>query len=86
MMTSIIEARPCKPGKPVADLSYTKEEAKKLLPKVGDRLIHTATVSDKYQAPRPEECVVIFVHTEHLWYMVKYKDGFRECFKVPLQK
>lgn len=84
MITSIIEARPCKPGKPMEDNSYTRAQAKKLLPKVGDRLMHTATVSDKYQAPEPEECRVIFVHTAHLWYMVEYKNGFRECFKVPL--
>lgn len=84
MITSIIEARLCNPGKPMEAKSYTRASAKKLLPKVGDRLIHTATVGDKILAPAPEECNVIFVHTAHLWYMVEYKNGFRECFKVPL--
>lgn len=63
----------------------TKEEVRAAMPKVGDRIIRkpnmTKELSDK--APRPQPCVVEYVHTENLWYRVRFDNGARECFKAP---
>lgn len=64
----------------------TKEEARNLLPKVGDILMKPPTMSNKAacDTPQPQKCEVIGVNHAHLWYRVKFlKSGTIECYKVP---
>lgn len=63
-----------------------KYEVARLLPKVGDKfrkaptivylrgMTHNATV---------QECEVVEVNRAHLWYRVRFANGFTECYKVP---
>jgi hypothetical protein len=65
----------------------TKQEARSLLPKVGDVRKEIKTVFDKITRPEPRECVVVEVHPDHLWYRVRFTDcGATECYKVPETK
>lgn len=61
------------------------EEARELLPEVGDRLERAPTLSKMHyrwqQAPRP--CTVVEVNRKHLWYRVVFDNGLTECYKVP---
>lgn len=81
--TKVIEAKSPSGGKPWVDNSYTQRAAQKLLPKVGETLIRTPNVSDKVKTANPTKCKVVYINTAHLWYMVVFENGFRECFKVP---
>lgn len=58
------------------------EEARALLPRVGDRLMLVPTLHKKSQfaVAYPSPCVVEYVHREHLWYKVRFDAGFTECF------
>lgn len=60
---------------------------KVLLPKVGDQRLESPTVTavpGKTEEMRKlQPCRVIEVNTEHLWYMVQFENGVRECYKVP---
>lgn len=39
---------------------------------------------DGAKKPHPERpCRVIYVNPRHLWYMVQFANGLRECYKVP---
>ena len=64
--------------------------ARSLLPKVGDirtelpTMFATPGKTDDLRKPLP--CKVVLVNTAHLWYMVEFENGFRECYKVPKQK
>lgn len=64
----------------------TPESLRATLPKVGDELIRTPSYygfMSKEQA-KPRSCVVDYVHTEHLWYRVRFnKGGQYECYKLP---
>lgn len=61
----------------------TIQDARNMLPKVGDVRVEIPTIPDK-QGPRPMECVVVEVHPAHLWYRVRFTgSGFYECYKVP---
>ena len=67
-------------------MAYDKEAVRALLPKVGDRLMHTPHLHKSLGIPgaRPRWCVVTMVNEEHGWYQVRFEEtGFIECFKVP---
>lgn len=83
MYGKVIEAKTIYAGRPRADDSYTKAEAMELLPVVGDVLTRTPNLGDRIQSPDPVEGKVIHVNREHLWYMIQFESGFRQCFKVP---
>lgn len=60
------------------------QDARALLPKVGDVRMEVLTLSDRQDMGAPEECVVVEVHPAHLWYRVRFTgSGFYECYKVP---
>lgn len=63
----------------------TKEEAQALLPEVGDMLMEIMTVAKVpgMDMPHAQPCVVEYVHREHLWYMVRFESGIRQCYTVP---
>lgn len=65
----------------------TVNDARSLLPEVGDVRWEIPTVrADKDPLPHPQRCAVVEVNREHLWYMVQFENGFRECYKVPRLK
>lgn len=54
------------------------------LPRVGTtRLEVPSTVNYKEEKDVPVPCVVIHANLPHLWYMVRFDSGVRECYKVP---
>lgn len=61
------------------------EDARTMLPQVGDRLCLAPTLHKGLgnTVAMPRQCVVEYVNYEHLWYMVRYDLGFTECFHVP---
>lgn len=66
-------------------MTYTLNEAREMLPQVGDILIRTRT---SYNANggythRRSSCVVDYVNRKHLWYRVKFPDGRTQRYKVP---
>lgn len=63
----------------------TKDEARAMLPQVGDTLIRRPSWSNHLGmcGSPPKRCVVIHVNEEHLWYMVQFEAGYRQCYKVP---
>lgn len=68
---------------------YTKEEARSLLPKVGDQRWEVPTIycTDGFnKKKKPQRCIVIDVRPEHLWYTVQFENGTRESYKVPHPK
>lgn len=63
---------------------YTKEELRTMLPKVGDFLMKRQQIGyPRCELSEPRSCRVTYVNTEHLWYEVQFRNGQRECFKVP---
>jgi hypothetical protein len=61
-----------------------RETVKALLPKVGDVRQEVPTLTNRQTTGDPEECVVIEVHPDHLYYRVRFTgSGFIECYKVP---
>ena len=68
-----------------------KDTIRKRLPKIGDKLKLIPTLKNKrdYTLPipiEPQDCTVIYVNKEHLWYTVEFDiDGnkFRESYKLP---
>lgn len=57
------------------------------LPKVGDVRMEIPTIPDKVKRPDPQECIVIEVHPDRLWYRVRFTgSGFVECYKLPRTK
>ena len=62
----------------------TKQDARALLPKVGDVRMEVLTVPGHIENNPPEECVVVEVHPDHLYYRVRFTaTGFHQCYKVP---
>lgn len=67
----------------------SKEKARLLLPKVGDKRMERPTISEttssigSIQQNEPQRCVVVLVHPGHLWYTVQFENGIRESYKVP---
>lgn len=66
-------------------MMLTKDELRAQLPQVGDRRMEDPTAAeDGAKKPHPERpCRVIYVNPRHLWYMVQFANGLRECYKVP---
>lgn len=71
------------------DTSLTFEQARALLPKVGDRMRRVpASLKDQMMRAPPAWGTVIYVNAAHLWYTVQFQERgarFRESFKVPEQ-
>lgn len=62
---------------------YTKEELRKMLPKVGTRLMKPMMRSFLETSPL-EPCTVVEVNTYYYWYRVRFdKTGTCQCFKLP---
>ena len=65
----------------------TVEEARAMLPKVGDRLMRVPSQHSDYVgllSAKPMPCVVTYVHRENLWYSVRFDNfGYTEGYKVP---
>ena len=65
----------------------TINEARAMLPRVGDTRWEVPTIPDKNQDRPAQECEVVEVNAAHLWYRVRFKkSGFTECYKVPRLK
>lgn len=66
----------------------TPEFLQAKLPQVGDRLVEKPNLGKSLGccdvSPRP--CVVTYVNPEHLWYMVEFENGLRDCYKLPKLK
>lgn len=60
----------------------TKNKIRGMLPKVGDIRMEVATTKDRIQRGIPRRCRVVLVHRTHMWYMVEFDDGFRECYSA----
>lgn len=63
-----------------------KQDARRLLPRVGDKLRKAPTIictRGLLVESKAQECEVVEVNLAHLWYRVKFKNGFTECYKVP---
>ena len=64
-------------------LGYTRQELRKMLPKVGDRLIRPMTRAGTEDL-KLYPCVVVEVNVEHYWYRVRFDaTGWCQCFKLP---
>lgn len=67
--------------------SMSIEDARKLLPKVGDRLRkQPVSLKDSQERVEPAWCEVVYVNRAHLWYIVQFQqkgNRFREGYKVP---
>lgn len=66
-------------------------DARTLLPKVGDKRMEIPTIyktgsNVEAETLPPEECVVVEVNAAHLWYRVRFSNGWHECYKVPRLK
>ena len=62
----------------------TLDDARAQLPRVGDRRMEIPTIADgSGYNEKPQPCVVIEVNEAHLWYIVRFENGFRESYKVP---
>lgn len=76
--------------KQTRDNSLTPEQARTLLPMVGDRMKRVPiSLKDKLMQVAPAWCEVIYVNPRNLWYMVQFQEKgsrFRECYKVPEQE
>ena len=58
----------------------------KRLPKVGDVRRERPTCTDRAFLAPITECTVVQVNEKRLWYRVRFKDGFCECYKLPVKK
>lgn len=67
----------------------TKKDVQNMLPKVGDKMRKKPTLlrAGGQAEERPaQDCVVVEVNREHLWYRVRFESGAHECYKVPEDK
>ena len=66
-------------------MPYRKENLQALLPKVGDSLMKIPTMNKErgLKDPPPLPCKVEYVNRDHLWYQVRFNNGYTECYKVP---
>lgn len=71
------------------DTPLTIEQARAMLPNVGDRMRKVpVSPSDKMQKAVLAWCTVIYVNATHLWYTVQFQGAgtrFRGSYKVPEQ-
>lgn len=66
-----------------------KEDARALLPRVGDKLRKAPTIvhlRGLTQTAEVQDCEVVEVNPAGLWYRVKFDNGGTECYKVPEEK
>lgn len=61
----------------------TKEEVRRLMPRVGDRRMETQSTTMKIPTETPQACTVIEVNPTNLWYRVRFDNGCCECYKLP---
>lgn len=64
---------------------YSKEELRAKLPKVGDVLQRRQTLGSTSSSEPSElkSCKVIYVNEEHLYYVVQFRNGCKQGFKLP---
>lgn len=63
----------------------SKEELQAMLPQLGEQRMETPTLR-KMQGvseARPQPCKVVYIHPDHLYYTVEFRNGVRESYKVP---
>lgn len=65
------------------DTSYTKDELRSQLPKVGDRLKKRRPGLYAKDDTASYACTVVYVNIGHLWYCVRFEDGTHGCYKLP---
>lgn len=70
---------------------YDVKRTQTLLPKVGDKRMEVPTIGKtnnciEFMTTEPQECVVVEVNAPHLWYRVRFENGWHECYKVPRLK
>lgn len=64
-----------------------RSEVLALLPIVGTERMEIPAARDyKDENPVPKPCMVVYANIVHLWYMVEFLDGIRECYKAPKLK
>lgn len=62
------------------------EALMRTMPRVGDRLKkkpHHMKGDGEFGPTSPRPCVVVYANAPHLWYMVQFENGRRECYKWP---
>lgn len=64
----------------------TTNEARGLLPEVGDTRWEVPSLMKGEDKQPPRRCRVVEVNRAHLWYTVEFENGFRESYKVPKLK
>lgn len=67
-------------------MAYSVEALMRTMPQVGDRLKrkpHRMKNDGEFAPTSPRPCIVVYVNAPHLWYMVQFANGRRECYKVP---
>jgi hypothetical protein len=65
-----------------------KTRVMEMLPEVGDRRMEVPTIDETMSAIGPnghaaQRCTVIEVNRAHMWYRVRFDNGFTECYKLP---
>ena len=60
-----------------------KNDARQLLPQVGDKRREIPAAAAEKDDRRARDCEAVYVNERHLWYMVRYKSGICESYKVP---
>ena len=67
--------------------ALSKAELIELLPRVGDTRLEIPTIVEGRQYSRlPRRCTVVEVNRAHLWYRVKFENGFHETYKMPFKE
>ena len=61
----------------------TKAAAAANLPKLGEVVWKKITAMKDSDFRDPMRGKVVYVNHEHLWYLVQFDCGFRECYKPP---
>lgn len=67
----------------------TVKNARSQMPRVGDTLMEIPTIvlwQGVNDFPEPEPCTVIWTNPAHLFYVVQFENGIRECYKLPRPK
>ena len=63
----------------------SKKTVREMLPRVGEERMEIMTMftTNPLNDRKPQPCVVVEVNPRGLWYRVKFKNGFSECYKMP---
>lgn len=59
-----------------------------MLPQVGEKRMEVPTIDESGRTfddagKELQRCTVIEVNRAHLWYRVRFDNGFTECYKLP---